>query len=191
MNPRNLRQTLRAPLGDSDTGGGAAGTTGTLSQAKQTIQNTARDTTARIKSAAGETVSRAKSEAQRVAAEKKDQTADRLGGYGSALHESAESFEPHDPNIAWAAHRLADRIDRAADYVRRSDFATVRSDVEDIARRHPAVFFGGLFLAGVLVGNLLKARPIGQSSYEDETDWDEGNASGATESPETPDGSGV
>lgn len=166
MNPITLRQTLRAAAGDSDAGG--SDRTGTMAQAKEKITATA----ARIKSAASDTAERAKSEAQRLASETKEETAERLGGYGSAIHDSARSFEQQDPNIAWATHRVADRVQRVADYIRNSDFDELRADAEEFARRHPVAFFGGLFLGGLVIGNLLKARRPGAGS-----DWEAGNPS--------------
>jgi len=87
--------------------------------------------------------------------------ADQLGRYGSAVHQSAESFEEQDQNIAYFAHRAADRIEGIAGYIRTRDFAGLKRDAEDVARRHPAAFFGGLFVAGLVIGNLLKAKPPG------------------------------
>ena len=177
MNLEKLRQPAYAPAGDSESGAGANDSMGTIAQAKQQITDTARDTAARIKSAASDTAARAKSEAQRLASETKEDTANRIRGYSSAMHESAKSLEDQDPNIAWATHRVADRIQGVADYVRESDFDTLRRDAESIARRHPVAFFGGLFIAGLVVGNLLKAHS--SAAETDEDNWDRGNASGS------------
>jgi hypothetical protein len=176
MNPQKLRQIVCAPAGDSEAGG--SDSTGTLAQAKEKITSTARDTAARIKSAASDTAERAKSEAQRIASETKEQTASRIGGYGSAMYESAKSFEQQDPNIAWATHRVADRIQGMADYVRTSDLSDLRADAENFARRHPLAFFGGLFIGGLVIGNLLKARRTEDETPADEQ-WDAGNQSGS------------
>ena len=153
MNP--ISQVPHAPAGDSGAGGGSASSP--LAQAKQTITQGARDATNKIKDAASDAASRARAEASRLAQEKKDSTAQRLGGYSSAMHDTAHSLEEQDPNIAWFTHRAADRIQGVADYVRSQDFRALRADAEDVARRHPAVFFGGLFLAGLMLGNV--ARP--------------------------------
>lgn len=185
MNPLKLRQMVCAPAGESESGG--SDSTGTLAQAKEKITSTARETAARIKSAAGETADRAKTEAERLAVQTKSDTADRIGGYGSAMHDSAKSFEEQDPNIAWATHRMADKIQGVADYVRNSDFADLKADAENFARRHPLAFFGGLFLGGLVIGNLLKAgRSTSEAaeSTEDDDNWDAGNQSGTDPSPE-------
>jgi hypothetical protein len=36
-------------------------------------------------------------------------------------------------------------------------FQDLRRDAEDIARRHPAVFFGGMFVAGLALARFAKA----------------------------------
>lgn len=181
MKLTTLRQIVLAPAGESEAGG-ESDTTGTLTQAKEAIASTARETAARIKSATTDTASRVKNEAQRVATDTKDETANRIGGYGSALHESAKSFEEQDPNIAWATHQMADKIQGMADYVRTRDLAGLKTDVENFARRHPLAFFGGLFVGGLVIGNLLKAHQ--PSSFQDEGatgEFDAGNPSGTTE----------
>ena len=180
MNPLYKRQIAFAPAGESEAGSNA--NTGTLTQAKNALSSTARDTAARIKSVASETAGRAKDQAQQIASETKQTAADRIGGYGSAMHESAKSFEQQDPNIAWATHQVAERIDRVADYVRNTDLDAMRQDAEDWARRHPVAFFGGLFIGGLIVGNLLKARQA--AAAEAETEWEEGNASVSESIPE-------
>jgi hypothetical protein len=89
--------------------------------------------------------------------ERKSEVADRLGAYGSAIHKSAESIEGEDPNIAWLTHRAADRLNGIAEYVRSRDLQQLKGDAEDLARRHPAAFFGGMFVAGLVIGNVIKA----------------------------------
>ena len=166
MNPSILRHLVLAPADESTPGGDD---TGTITQAKQAITSTARETASRIKSAASETASRAKTEAQRLASQTKETAADRLGGYSSAMRESAKSFEQQDPNIAWATNQLAEKVDGVADYIRNSDLADLKADVENFARRHPVAFFGGLFLGGLVIGNVLKARqPVAEEEMEEE-----------------------
>ncbi len=144
---------------------------------RQNITASARDAAAHLKSAASDTAARARDEVQRLAADKKSDAAERLGGYSSAIHESARSLEEKDPNLAWFTHRAADRLQGVADYVRDRDFQDLRHDAEDVARRHPALFFGGLFVAGLLVGNLLKASArraadgATRSTDEGASDW--------------------
>lgn len=173
MKRSSVSEIACAPAGDSGSGGG------TLAQAKETLARTARETTSKIKSAASGTATRAKEQAKQIAGEKKETAAERLGGYSSALHESARSLEERDPNIAWFTHRAADRLQGAADYVRTRDLAGLRDDAENVARRHPAVFFGGLFALGLILGNVVKA---GRRTADDgAADWEPENGAGADE----------
>lgn len=182
MNPTNL-SSPETPVEETPFSGAKAG-----------LASTARDAAGQIKSAAGQTAARARDEAQRLAAEKKSTAAERIEGYSSAMHDSAKAFEEQDPNIAWFAHRAADRLHGVADYVRDRDFNDLRRDAEDIARRHPAVFFGGLFVAGLLLGNILKASSrrdhAGAHGYDsgetNASDWAAGGGSSASIPEPTP-----
>lgn len=164
MNPHNSLG-LSAPASDTGPGGGGAQSGGTLAETKQKIAQTARDTAAKVKNATSDTVAKAKDEAQRIATEKKDAAAERLGGYSSAIRDTARAIEEKDPNIAWFTNRAAEKLQSVADYVRDRDFASLRGDCESMARRHPAVFFGGMFFAGLLVGNMMKAS---RRRYDDD-----------------------
>ena len=144
-----------------------------MTQAKQAISQTARDAATKVKSVASDTAAKARTEAERLAQEKKETAANRIGGYGSALHESARSLEEQDPNIAWFTHQAADRLERVADYVRTRDFTGLRDDCCGVARRHPTAFFGGLFVAGLIIGNMIKATARSRSSDEDSFEFDD------------------
>ena len=190
MNPQNSIRS--APAEDMGPGGGTQ-TGGVVTETKQKIAQTARDTAAKVKSAASDTVAKARNEAARVATEKKETAANRIGGYSEAIRDTARSIEEKgDPNIAWFTNQAADKLQGVADYLRNSDFACVRGDCEGIARRHPAVFFGGMFFAGLLLGNMMKAsqRKLqdsqGEFDYNDGTSgaqWAEGSTDGLVSSP--------
>jgi hypothetical protein len=156
MNPQNSPSSSE-PAGETSTDGGVAETSGARSEKKSTLAQTAREATAKMKSAVSGTVARTQEEIEHIAAQKKEQTAGRLGTYSEAIHDSARSLEEKDPNLAWFTHQAADKLQHVADYLRNRDFANFRHDVEDTARRHPAAFFGGLFVAGLILGNVVKA----------------------------------
>ena len=175
MNPSDVSQnpSTSASTNAPGYGGDAAGSTQANTGMAQGLKDTARDKVDQLKSTASEAASRVRDQASGMVDERRTQVADRIGTYGTAVHRSAEALEQDDPNIAWLTHQAADRIDRVADYVRNRDFQQLKHDAEDVARRHPAAFFGGMFVAGLVVGNLLKATQRGTSSshsqYEDES----------------------
>jgi len=132
---------------------------------RSTIAGTAKQATAKVSAAAGEAATRVKEGAERMVQEKKTTVADRVGAYGSAMHDSARSLEQQDPNIAWLTHRAAERLDSLATYVRDRDFAGLREDAASLARRHPAAFFGGMCIAGLVLGSVIRAaRSASQES---------------------------
>src|SRR5688572_23873707 len=153
MNPQNLPD----PSATSAAGPGDSSTETSGSATKDKIVQTARETATKVKDTASSTALRAKEEASRYVSEKKEVTANRIGSYSSAIHDTARSLEEKDPNIAWFTHQAADRLQGIADYMRNRDFSALRQDAENLARRHPATFFGGMFLAGLIVGNIVKA----------------------------------
>ena len=173
MNPQNA-PTPSAQAGEMNMGGGVTESSGTLTETKQKITQTAREAASKAKGAVSSTAAKAREEAERLAAEKKETAANRIGSYSSAIHDTARSLEDKDPNIAWFTHQAADRLQGIADYMRNHDFTALRLDAENMARRHPAVFFGGMFLAGLVVGNILKAsrRKMDENyDYSGETDY--------------------
>jgi hypothetical protein len=58
---------------------------------------------------------RAKEAAAGFADDQKERAADRIGGYGSALRETADSVRAEDPNIAWLTDQASSRLQHAAD----------------------------------------------------------------------------
>ncbi len=125
-------------------------------------------TTEKIRRTAGQAADRAKQKVAQVADEQKDAAADKIGGYGSRLRDTARSAEAEDPNIAHFANEAADRLESVANYVRDADITRLKEDAVVAARRHPALFMGGMLVAGLVIGNLVKASV--QSLNENETD---------------------
>lgn len=167
MNPSNFQN----PTASGTTQSGTGATSASSGQSTSSAGQTARDAAAKLKTAASETAHRAAETAETVASEKKDQAAAQVEGYGSAIHQTAKSLEEQDPNLAWLTHQAADRLQRLAEYVRERDFRSLRTDAENLARRHPAAFFGGMCVAGFILGSALKAtqRDNDLSTQYDET----------------------
>jgi hypothetical protein len=151
MNPSNSPD-LSTPVG-SQTGVRSA----EASAAGSSVAQAARESTAKVKAAATDAASQMASRAESMAGQKKDEAADRVDTYGSAIHETAKSLEEQDPNIAWLTHQAADRLQGVAGYLRERDFRGLRADAENLARRHPAAFFGGMCVAGLVLGSVIKA----------------------------------
>ena len=159
--------TLMNPSNSSaqPSGGQNENSSGSNKSVMETVRQTATD----LKTATTATATQAVADLKQTATEKKNQTADRVQAYGSAIHDSAKSLEQDDPNIAWFTHQAADRLQGVATYVRQRDFQGLREDAENLARRHPLPFFGGMCLVGLILGNIVKAsgKSVGASASDE------------------------
>jgi len=89
----------------------------------------------------------------------KDMAAERLGGFAGALREAAGKLEQDEKigNFGGYANRAAEQVDRFSNYLRDGDLSGFFRDAETTARRHPDLFLGGTFLAGLVLARFLKA----------------------------------
>jgi uncharacterized protein YjbJ (UPF0337 family) len=133
-------------------------------QAKEQVRNLADDAkaeTSRMASQAGDMV-------QDLVGKQKDQAVQRLGSVAGALRDVGNRLQQQDgAGFGQYAVRAADQVDRLSGYLRDRDLKTFVRDTERLARRHPDVFLGGTFLAGLLLARFLKSS----SSSRDE-DWE-------------------
>jgi hypothetical protein len=117
-----------------------------------------------LKSQSEEYLDRGKSRA----AEQVDHLSQAIRGAGEKLREGDQEF------IAGYIDAVADQIDRVGGYLRDRDFAGLLGDARDIARRHPVMVTGGMFVAGLALARFLKAgRPHdqgGRGGYDFERD---------------------
>lgn len=154
-NPDPLASNLNAgPIGGFETQG-EVGHQGVGQQAKEQVRNLAEEAkreTSKVAGQAGDYVSG-------LVTRQKDQAADRLGGVAGALRDVANRLQEQDPAAGFGqyATRAADQVDRLSHYLRDRDLNTFFRDTETFARRHPDVFLGGTFLAGLLLARFLKS----------------------------------
>lgn len=87
--------------------------------------------------------------------------ADELRCFADAGRSAADQLadEDHD-RVGRHARSVTESFDEVADYLEHADLSQVGEDAAGFARRHPAMFLGGLAVAGFAVGRLLSARPI-------------------------------
>jgi hypothetical protein len=82
--------------------------------------------------------------------------ADLLGGVGSAIHKAAEEIEKSLPIAAPYVRSAADTVDGFSQSIRERSVGEIVGDVQDFARRQPALFLGASVLAGFGLIRLLK-----------------------------------
>jgi hypothetical protein len=142
-------------------------------EATASVKQKAQQTRERVLEKGSEAVHQAKDKTRAFAEDRKSQLGERIHGYGSAVRRAADKLrDEEDPNIAHYADVVAEKLDQAADYVQSRDPGMILRDVERAARRRPEIFFGGMFLAGLVLSRFLKASSERDSSYSAESDED-------------------
>lgn len=100
-------------------------------------------------------------EAGRVVEDQKKLAAEQLKNAGSVVHRTAKILEGGSTaGLAEYVEMAADRADAAANYLRNKDAVEISNDAARFARRHPAPFFTGMLVAGMVFGRL--ARMAGE-----------------------------
>lgn len=79
--------------------------------------------------------------------------ADAVRQMGSSLRQQGQTTAPLGQYTETVAHQL----DRASSYLSNRDVTEIVADVEQLARRQPALFIGGAFALGLLAARFLKS----------------------------------
>ena len=100
----------------------------------------------------------AKARATGAIDDKKDTAAQGLGTVAEALREAANKLgEGEAGPLGSYAESAAEQVDKVARYLREKDLQSISRDAQTFARRHPEVFLGGAFLAGIFAARFLKS----------------------------------
>ena len=104
------------------------------------------------------TIQQAKERASSSLGESKGQFAKQLGAAAEALRRTTEHLRSEDqPRIAGLTETLARQIDQVSNYLRNKDAAAMRSDLENVVRRQPAIAIGGAIVLGLIGARFLKS----------------------------------
>jgi hypothetical protein len=132
----------------------APGTTGAAGVVKDEVQRLAadaREETARM-------ASQAREQASQLAARATEQTAQRLTSLATALRQAAQQLESDDAaGFGRYAGIAADQVDKVSGYLEGKDVGQLVRDTQTFARRHPDLFLGGAFVAGVMLARFVKS----------------------------------
>lgn len=148
---------------------------GVAQQAKEQAKDLAQE----AKDQTSKMAHQAKDQVNQLVSQRKDQAAERLGSFASVLRDTAGKLNEQDENgIGQYANRAADQVERLSNYLRDRDASAFLRDSETFARRHPDVFLGGVFLAGLVLARFFKA-----SSERDDWNRDVQSYSGSRYEP--------
>ena len=90
--------------------------------------------------------------------EQQSKLAEKLKEYGSAVSAASHSMGENGGNLLEKPAEVATReLGRAADYLGSADLGSILQDLGNLARKKPELFFGGLFIAGLISVRFLKA----------------------------------
>lgn len=112
-----------------------------------------------------EAVTEAKQMVREAADEQRRRAANALGGMAGALHKAAGDMKTENEMIGRYTDIAAERLDQAAEYLRRSNWEDVLAGAEDMARRQPYWFVGGAMAAGFLLARLVKSSGAAQQRF--------------------------
>jgi vacuolar-type H+-ATPase subunit H len=118
----------------------------------------------------------AKQQAKRVASQvteqakssaetRKREVAEDLGSVADAVRQTTYEAETN-PTIMEYGQKVADQIEGVSSYLNEHDVEDILADVEDFGRRKPAVFLGGAFMLGLVVGRFLRSSANRVSEFE-------------------------
>jgi uncharacterized protein YoxC len=94
--------------------------------------------------------------------------ADYLQNVAGLVHQAADVFDREVPQASRYIHQAAKQIDTVAEAVRTKNMREAVQDVQDFARRQPAIFFGGALLMGFAAVRVFKTtapKPNDDSEY--------------------------
>jgi vacuolar-type H+-ATPase subunit H len=112
----------------------------------------------RVKEKAKEAGNKVKEQGRTFLNEQKERVGSEIETYSAAARRAAERLESEsDTNLSSYVSSAADQLDRLATRVQERDLGELIDDVEEIARRRPEVFYGGMFVAGLVAARFLKA----------------------------------
>lgn len=99
----------------------------------------------------------------------KQDAAVTLTTVAATLLESGSQLRDLEQNMAGEyVERAARQIERAANFVQNADTREIVGEIENFARRRPAVFIGSAFAAGLLAARFLKSsRGTGPAGSQD------------------------
>lgn len=122
------------------------------------LKDQAADLGRRATEGARQMATEAQSQAQARIERGKHDAATTLTTVASTLLNSGSRLRDEDQPMAGEyIERAARQIERAANYIESADLREVVHEVEDFARRRPAVFIGTAFAAGLLAARFLKS----------------------------------
>jgi len=163
---------------DSGQGGNMVNT-GAVAQVKEEAKGLASE----AKNQALGMASQAKDHVQNLVGERKDRAAEQISNFAGSLRDAARKLEEGDGGataLGRYATTAAEQVDRVSQYLRDRDLNSFVRDAETFARRHPDVFLGGTFIAGLVLARFFKASERRNEGEYNNESWQTVGYAGST-----------
>jgi hypothetical protein len=106
----------------------------------------------------GGIVDRVRERAAAQLSSQKDKATDGLGTVASAVRQTTQSLrDQQHETVAHYVEQAADQIERLSERLKNKDVRELLDDVQQLARRQPALFIGGAFALGLMGARFLKS----------------------------------
>ena len=168
--PTSAADQMTGASGSAGTGyragqarGGESGTS--TGQLADQAQAKAGEVVGQAQETMGQVAGQVREQATRRMGDQVNQAADRLGSVSQAFQTVGQQLREQDQGwLASYTDRATEQVDRFSNYLREKDVDELVGDVEELARRQPALFLGGAFALGLLAARFLKSsRPAPES----------------------------
>jgi len=135
--------------------------TGTMREMADQVKETAGQVTDQAQQTAGQVVDQARQQVSSRLGDQKDRAAESLVSVAQALRQTGQQLREQDQQgVTHYIDQAASRVERLSNYLQQNDLGQLVDDVEQMARRQPALFLGGAFVLGLLGARFLKSsRP--------------------------------
>ena len=132
---------------DSADGAGGSGMKSQIRDAKNQVVDQAKTTLAQARDSAASSLT-----------DSKGRLADQVTHVADAFRTTTDHLRQNDQSqLAGYADGVARQAERLAGYLRNADFRAMGEDVQELARRQPALVVGGAFALGLLAARFLKS----------------------------------
>jgi len=155
-----IERVTEAVTGTTDGGENVGGARGQIQQVKNQVVDQAKST-----------FREARDKATSSLGDSRRQAADQIGGIASAFHSaSAHLRDENQERIAGLADSLAGQVDQVSSYLRDANLDRMVRDVENLARRQPALVFGAALAIGLIGARFLKSSDSRRRRFDLEPD---------------------
>ncbi|MGE5091866.1 MAG: hypothetical protein ACM3OH_06810 [Bacillota bacterium] len=122
------------------------------------VRTQIRDVKNQVVDQAKSTLSQARDSAASSLSDSKGRLADQVTHVADAFRNTTDHLrQQNQPQLAGYADGVARQAERLAGYLRNADFRAMGDDLEQLARRQPALVVGGAFALGLLAARFLKS----------------------------------